>query len=142
MIENLLNPLHPSFDALSSFADLNDVDRASSRISRHMANCPACRAVVDDVRALGERARVERAEPVPHHLWARIERASTDKADSARRATPEPGADLWDGAPSLRPTSSWSRARCHLVAGRVGRRRRRARGWSCCLACMAWPASA
>lgn len=99
---------HPAFDALSAHVDLSDVDAARTRVGRHVARCAACRDAVAELRALGDAARAVELPGAPSGMWARIERATraTAAAPSAPRATPSPEEPLvWEGAPSLRPTT-------------------------------------
>lgn len=64
---------HPSFDALSKYADTPDVDRARTRVGRHVAACARCREIVDEIQAMGEAARAIEPPGAPDGLWSRIE---------------------------------------------------------------------
>ena len=115
MMNGLLNVLHPTFDALSAYADLSELDGQRSRVGRHVTRCAQCREVVGDIRGLGTAARAAEAdaacdtESAPDNLWARIEVAAVEAAqDEAKpRETPQPGTEPWEVAPSLRPTRHW-----------------------------------
>ena len=106
MMKGLLNALHPAFESLSAFADAPATPAARSHVARHVARCAVCRAVVADIRAMGEAVRTSAVESVPGGIWSRIERAVAQGAqDGAKpRETPAPDAAPWEAAPSLRPT--------------------------------------
>jgi hypothetical protein len=108
MMNALLGVLHPSFDALSAFADLSDVDGARTRVGGHVKGCAQCRLVVDEIRELGAGARASAGEGAPMGLWARIESAAREpkKTVSPRETLPADAA-TWAVAPSLRPTRLW-----------------------------------
>lgn len=103
---NVLHGFHPSFDALSSFVDLSDVDAARSRTGRHVARCEPCGVTVGEIRALGDAARAAEVAGPPADLWTRIERAQADgePATRAPRETPAPESGDYKSAPALRPT--------------------------------------
>ncbi len=111
MMKGLLNVLHPTFDALSAYADLSELDGARTRVGRHVARCAQCREVVNEIRGLGAAARESEAETesAPDGLWARIETAAVQAAKEAAkpRETPPPDAVPWEVAPSMRPTRHW-----------------------------------
>ena len=65
-------PLHPTFDALSAFADAPNGDVLQARVQRHLRECDACRATVADIRAMGEAARAMSLHSAPPNLWARV----------------------------------------------------------------------
>jgi hypothetical protein len=75
---------HPEFDALSALADLDARRGVRSRAARHVERCESCRAVVEEIRALGDAARALDIEPAPADLWERIRLAAD--GDSARTA--------------------------------------------------------
>ena len=108
-MKGLLDVLHPTFDSLSAYADLGELDGLRSRVGRHVARCGQCRDAVAEIRALGAAARESDTEGAPSGLWLRIEshalKAST--ADASPLETPPPDAVPWDVAPSLRPTRLW-----------------------------------
>ena len=106
MMKGLLNALHPAFESLSAFADAPATPAARTHVARHVARCAECRAVVADIRAMGEAVRTSAVETVPTGVWPRIERAVAqgEKDDANPRVTPAPDAAPWDAAPSLRPT--------------------------------------
>jgi hypothetical protein len=86
---------HPDFDALSAHADRSDTEAARTKVGRHVASCDACRAVVEEIRALGAAARTSDVPGAPAGLWARIEQrvdqgASTE-AESMEREVPVAG---------------------------------------------------
>ena len=109
MMTGLLTILHPTFDALSAYADLSEIDAARSRVGRHVARCAECRATVDEIHRFGSDARAAGTEGVPAGLWSRIADASASAAneESKSRETPPPDATPWEAAPSLRPTRHW-----------------------------------
>ncbi len=106
MMKSLLNALHPAFESLSAFADAPATPAARTHVARHVARCAECRAVVADIRAMGEAVRASSVERVPSGVWPRIERAAVQGAqDGAKpRETPAPDAAPWEAAPSMRPT--------------------------------------
>lgn len=111
MMKGLLNVLHPTFDALSAYADLSELDGARTRVGRHVARCAQCREVVNEIRGLCAAARESEAETegAPDGLWARIENAAVQaaKKEARPRETPPPDAVPWEVAPSMRPTRHW-----------------------------------
>lgn len=108
MIKELFSVMHPTFHALSAYADLSDVDGARTSVGRHVKRCAECSGVVEEIRALGASAREETDESAPEGLWARIERAANAPNETASpRETLPPDAKPWDAAPSLRPTKHW-----------------------------------
>ena len=110
MMRGLTNALHPTFEALSAYADQGELDSVRTRAGRHVARCPQCQEVVAEIHRIGERAREEldRGE-LPSGLWSRIERADpgTSEEVSKPRETLPPDATTWEAAPSLRPTRHW-----------------------------------
>jgi hypothetical protein len=106
----ITNPFsaHPTFDALSTYADLNDVDRATSRLTKHVAKCAECQATVREIVALGDAARFESAVEMPSSLWSRIEQEA--RQPTRPEATAELTSPVWNSAPALKPTSSWPTA--------------------------------
>ncbi len=108
-MKGLLDVLHPTFDSLSAFADLGELDGLRSRVGRHVARCGQCRGAVAEIRALGAAARESDTEGAPTGLWMQIEsraRGATEEGTYPRE-TPPPDAVPWDVAPSLRPTRHW-----------------------------------
>ena len=105
-MKGLLNVLHPAFESLSAFADAPDAAAARTHVARHVARCAECRAVVAEIRAMGEAARAPTVESVPRDLWSRIEHSAAQEAERSikPRETPPPDAAPWEAAPSLRPT--------------------------------------
>ncbi len=106
-MKTILNGLHPSFEALSACSDMNDVDRAASKVSRHVAQCAQCRDAVEQIREMGHSARHEAAGRMPADLWSRIETSAKRATAPRPRETPLADADVWQLAPGLKPTSSW-----------------------------------
>ena len=106
MMKSLLNVLHPAFESLSAFADAPAAAAPRTHVARHVARCAECRAVVAEIRAMGEAARAPTVESVPPDLWSRIEQAAAEAAEKSTkpRETPAPDAAPWEAAPSLRPT--------------------------------------
>ena len=109
MMKGLLAVLHPTFDALSAYADLTELDGARTRVGRHVARCAQCTGVVTEIRGLGAAARESETEGAPDGLWARVEAATVKAAmkDAKPRETPLPVGVPWEVAPSLRPTRHW-----------------------------------
>jgi len=64
--------VHPTFDALSAFADAPSDDVSQARVRRHVRACDACRATVDEIRAMGAAARAMPLRAAPSDLWARV----------------------------------------------------------------------
>lgn len=106
----LLMGMHPTFETLSAHADRPDVEGARTRTGRHVARCAQCRAVVDEVRGMGDAARAIEGEGAPPALWNRIATATASDAGRAEsdtnpaRPTPPPDGDVWRSTPALRPT--------------------------------------
>ena len=94
MMKGVLNILHPTFDALSAYADLSELDGARTRVGRHVARCARCREVVNEIRGLGAAARESETEGAPNGLWTRIETAAVEaaKEEAKPRETPAPDA--------------------------------------------------
>ena len=67
-----LTAMHPTFDALSAYADRTDLEGARSRTGRHVACCAECRDAIIDIRALGDAARAMKSDAAPPDLWDRI----------------------------------------------------------------------
>jgi hypothetical protein len=96
---------HPSFDALSAYADQSDLDAARTRVGRHVARCASCSATVTEIRALGESVRGVGLCEAPEGLWARVEKQVREPVPAPVRETPSPAQDdVWRPAPALRPT--------------------------------------
>src|SRR5258707_109060 len=96
---------HPSFDALSAYADQSDLDAARTRAGRHIVRCERCSATVAEIRAMGDAARGVELPGAPEGLWARIEKQAGEPVPAPARATPSPEQDnVWRPAPALRPT--------------------------------------
>jgi hypothetical protein len=77
--------LHPTFDALSAYADASDDVASTSRVGRHVARCERCRAELAEIRALGQAAREMDVSGVPADLWSRIEAAAVAPRPGATR---------------------------------------------------------
>jgi hypothetical protein len=109
MTNGFFSILHPTFESLSACADMSELDTARSRVGRHVSRCADCQEVVDDIRRLGDEARITRAERAPDDLWSRIANASVQAAEEQAkpRETPPPEATPWEAAPSLKPTRHW-----------------------------------
>ena len=106
----LLMGMHPTFEALSAHADRPDLDGARTRVGAHVARCAQCRAVVEEIRGLGDAARAMPEAGLPADLWSRIATTAASDADRAEpgahpaRPTPPPDGDVWRQTPALRPT--------------------------------------
>ena len=120
-MKNLLNNFHPGFEALSAWSDLNDVDRAGSRLTSHVARCAECRATVDGIRSLGNLVRTAPEPAVPVELWPRIRVAMVAEGPArGPRETPPPDHVNWEEAPALKPTRHWPVATKRVALGRWG----------------------
>ncbi len=81
---------HPDEALLHSSVDEELPARERALMSEHLAECPSCRAVVSEVRALRQEAvRVFSAPgatgaPAPPHLWGRIEARIASSQTQAR----------------------------------------------------------
>ena len=64
--------VHPTFDALSAFADAPSDDVSQARVRRHVRACDACRATVDEIRAMGAAARAMPLHAAPSDLWVGV----------------------------------------------------------------------
>jgi hypothetical protein len=109
MTTGFFSVLHPTFESLSAYADMPELEAARSRVGRHVAKCADCRKIVDDIRRLGDETRAATSEGAPEGLWSRIASAAAVAAleDAKPRETPPPEATSWEPAPSLRPTRHW-----------------------------------
>ena len=109
MTTTFFSVLHPTFETLSAYVDMPELEAARSRVGRHIARCADCREVVEDIRRLGDSARAASIEGAPEGLWSRIASAATAAGDDrpVPRETPGPEAPLWEPAPALRPTRHW-----------------------------------
>jgi hypothetical protein len=117
---------HPEFDALSALADQDSTEAARSRTGRHVAHCESCRAVVEEIRALGDAARAIEVEPAGAELWERIRLAAGDDEARVERAAAERPVVIpaqRDGAARREPSAVWSfasRAFAPRVIGGAG----------------------
>ena len=88
--------MHPSETTIHDYVDdtLSAFDRAE--VERHLAECEACRTLVDDLREIRRAARsLELREP-PARAWTRIERAIQLEAnDRAARPRPRVSRTVW-----------------------------------------------
>ena len=82
MMNALMYAMHPTFDALSAFADLSDVGGKKTRVGRHVSRCARCRDTLEEIRALGIAVRASSSEGAPSGLWHRIERAASGNSVS------------------------------------------------------------
>ena len=46
MTNRFFTMLHPTFEALSAYADLSELDAARSHVARHESRCAECREIV------------------------------------------------------------------------------------------------
>jgi hypothetical protein len=109
MTTGFFSMLHPTFESLSAYVDMPELDAARSRVGRHVARCGDCRKIVDDIRRLGDETRAVQVEGAPEGLWSRIASAAATAAHepTTPRETLPPHAPAWEAAPSLRPTRNW-----------------------------------
>ncbi|MDB4889405.1 MAG: hypothetical protein JWL61_1260 [Gemmatimonadetes bacterium] len=109
MTTGFFSVLHPTFESLSAYADMPELEAARSRVGRHVSRCEECRKIVEDIRRLGDETRAASLEGAPEGLWSRITSAAAVVAleDAKPRETPPPDAPSWESAPSLRPTRHW-----------------------------------
>ncbi|MEO5815741.1 MAG: hypothetical protein ABIT20_10720 [Gemmatimonadaceae bacterium] len=109
MTTGFFSMLHPTFESLSEYADMPELDAARSRAGRHVVRCADCQKVVDDIRRLGDETRAVQADGASEGLWSRIASALAVAAEvpAAPRETPAPEAPSWEPAPSLLPTRHW-----------------------------------
>ena len=78
----LFRALHPSFESLSAFADLSDMEGARTRTGEHVGGCASCRETVAELRAMGDAVRSENVPGPTEGLWARIEVAARSAAEA------------------------------------------------------------
>jgi anti-sigma factor RsiW len=116
--------MHPNDTTLNGYADgtLNAAERPG--VEQHLAGCTACRAMVDDVRAiLRATGDLELREP-PVRAWSRLERAITMEREHGARGGPS--VDRTDGpaeAGHYRTYATWlAAAAAILIATAVGLR--------------------
>jgi hypothetical protein len=95
-MKGLRDRFHPTFEALSAYADEREADAARTRVGRHVERCAACRDTVGEIRALGDAARASELPGAPATLWAGIARAA--RAVPVER--PAGVATFVEGAPS------------------------------------------
>jgi hypothetical protein len=79
--------VHPTFDALSAFADAPSEDVSQARVRRHVRECDACQATVAEIRAMGDAARAMPPHAAPTDLWARVAARRVDDAEVATLAS-------------------------------------------------------
>jgi hypothetical protein len=91
--------VHPTFDALSAFADASSDDVSQARVRRHVRACDACRATVAEIRAMGAAAREMPVTAAPPDLWARVAARRVDEVEVETGTTMIGDA----GAPIARP---------------------------------------
>jgi hypothetical protein len=89
-MNGLLAGLHPTFESLSAYADLTDVEGARTRVGAHVSRCTACRDEVAGIRALGTAARAMTADGAPSDLRSRIESAAAAAPVAAPSGPPAP----------------------------------------------------
>ncbi|HEX7981564.1 MAG TPA: zf-HC2 domain-containing protein [Gemmatimonadaceae bacterium] len=97
-------PLHPTFDALSAFADAASDDVSQARVQRHVRECDACRATVAEIRAMGDAVRAMPLREAPSDLWARVAARRADDTEVATLA-PTIGDSRASGAPADLPST-------------------------------------
>jgi Putative zinc-finger len=73
--------VHPTFDALSAFADAPSDDVSQARVRRHLRECDVCRATVEEIRAIGAAARAMPLRAAPPDLWARVAARQVDDVE-------------------------------------------------------------
>jgi len=73
--------VHPTFDALSAFADASSEEVSQARVRRHVRECDACRATVEEIRAMGVAARELPLRAAPPDLWARVAARRADDVE-------------------------------------------------------------
>ena len=76
---------HVSAEVLARFSDGDLRDRKAARISSHLAGCPQCAALRDDLAQVPVLLASTEAPPLPAHLAARIQTALM--TESASRAS-------------------------------------------------------
>ena len=107
MMKGMMSVLHPTFDALSAYADQSNPNAGTGRVGRHVATCAQCTDVVREIRELGESVRASTIEGAPRDLWSRIALAVATEPKPAPRESTPPDSVPWEIAPSLRPTRTW-----------------------------------
>jgi hypothetical protein len=75
--------IHPTFDALSAFADASSEHVSHARVRHHVRECDVCRATVAEIRALGDAARAMPLRAAPSDLWARVAAGRMDDVEVA-----------------------------------------------------------
>jgi hypothetical protein len=79
--------VHPTFDALSAFADAPSDDVSQARVRRHVRECDVCRATVAEIRAMGAAARAMPLPAAPSDLWARVAARRMEEVGVATRTS-------------------------------------------------------
>jgi hypothetical protein len=124
---------HVSAQTLASFNEGDLSDRKAARISSHLAGCPQCAALRDDVAKVPVLLASTEAPPLPDHLAARIQTALM--TESARRVSLDTGADQSHG--SQEPREHPARHGGSRSRPRQPRMSLRAAGWAAAAAVVA-----
>jgi hypothetical protein len=83
---------HVGAEALAAFRDGALRSRKASRTGAHLAACPRCAALSDDLAGVTAMLAATHAPPMPEHLTARIQAALVTEASNRAAAQPEPAA--------------------------------------------------
>ena len=108
--------IHPTFDALSAFADATSEDVSQARVRRHVRECDACRATVAEIRALGDAARAMPLRAAPSDLLARVAARRVDEVEVAPHVSIA-DSGMPAGPADVRPVGDASTAGAHAPRG-------------------------
>ena len=106
--------MHPNEIVLNDYVDAALGRGERAEVERHLATCPDCRRIVDDLRELGQ--RVSSLEPMqpPARAWRRIERELRRAVERSAAVEPR-GGRAAATARSLRSPIVWLAAAAVLV---------------------------
>jgi anti-sigma factor RsiW len=120
--------MHPNETVITDFVDdaLPQSERAG--VEQHLETCAACRALVEDMRAIRAAARSLDVREPPVRSWSRLERAIKLEAEAhgaPSAASDSQAVDAWRRAAFQPATLAWLAAAAALVvAVYVGMRTR------------------
>lgn len=84
--------MHPNETELNDYVEEALAAAERSEVERHLASCDACRALVDDLRAIRTLSGTLEHRDPPARAWSRLERAIKfeDESRSITQSTPTP----------------------------------------------------
>ena len=111
---------HPESAVLNELVDGELDTTAQAEIERHLAECAACRATVDDLREIRRVAASLDPRQPPARAWSRIERAiALEQEHAAERPAGESASGTMMRGGWSRGTISWLAAAAVLVLATI-----------------------